>query len=308
VNNTITVIGSYSVGMFFKGHALPNPGETVNGYEFFEGPGGKGSNQLITSAVMGANTKFVARIGNDRYGTDALNMYKKYGIPTDLIKIDETAGTSVGAILIDSEGRNLINIVSGANGNLSTEDIDSALPHVKDSFIVGFQLENPVDTVMYGIKNLAESGIRTLLDPAPATVLPEDIYSSIYYLKPNEHEAKILSGIEVVNTDTAKEACQWFKDKGVNTVIITLGEQGSVIMDSDGCRSLQAMKVNTVDTTGAGDIFSGSMMAMLAKGMYIDEAVRFASAAAALSVTRFGVVDAIPAYIEVVDFLKNYKG
>jgi len=165
--------------MFFKGYVLPNPGETVNGYEFFEGPGGKGSNQLIAATVMGADTRFVARIGNDRYGADALKMYEKYGVSTDLIKIDGSVSTSVGAILIDSEGRNLINIVSGANGNLSPQDIDESTPFIADSDIVGFQLENRLETVAYGIQKLAKLGVKTLLDPAPAVPLPEELYRDI---------------------------------------------------------------------------------------------------------------------------------
>jgi ribokinase len=300
----VTIIGSYSAGLFFTGDALPRPGETVNGHEFFEGPGGKGSNQLIAASVMGARTRFVARVGADEYGRKALGMYEAYGISTELIRVDETAPTSVGAILIDREGRNLINIVAGANGNLSRGDINAAAPYIKDSFVVGFQLETPLDTVAYGLKTLSEAGVRTLLDPAPAAPLPDELYPYIYYLKPNEHEASLLSGIEVTGKDSARAACEWFLEKGVHTAVVTLGEQGAVIMEEGKCVHIPAPKVQTVDTTGAGDCFSGSMMARLAAGGSIENAVRFASAAAALSTTKFGVVNAIPTIEEVKKFME----
>lgn len=303
----VTIVGSYSTGLFFTGDVLPKPGETVPGNSFFEGPGGKGSNQLITAHIMGADVQFVARIGKDDYGQKALNMYKEYGIPTDLIRIDEDEPTSIGAILVDKDGNNLINIVSGANGKLSYFDIDEAIPYIKDSFVVGFQLETPVDTVSYAIKKLSTLGVHTLLDPAPAIPLPEDIYPFIYYLKPNEHEATTLSGLHVFDIETAKAACNWFLEKGVHTVIITLGEQGAVIAVGNEYIYVPAPKVNTVDSTGAGDCFSGTMMARLAAGDSIKSAVEFASVSAAISTTKLGVVNAIPSVSEVEKFMEENK-
>ena len=300
----VAIIGGYSTGLFFVGDVLPNPGETVTGNDFFEGPGGKGSNQLLTAAIMGANPYFVARIGADEYGKKALRMYKSYGISSDLIYVDESLPTGVGAILVDKSGQNMISIVMGANGKLSAEDIDNAFPTIKDSSIAGFQLETPLETVFYGLKKLSAAGVRTLLDPAPAMPLPDEIYPYIYYLKPNEHEASVLSGIDVSDVDSAKSACRWFLNKGVHTAVITLGEQGAVIMDAELCVHIPSPAVKAVDTTGAGDCFSGSMMARLAAGDPIEDSVKFANAAAALSTTKFGVVESIPTAEEVRRFME----
>jgi len=173
---TVTVVGSYNVGLFFKGQRLPALGETVIADEFMEGGGGKGSNQAVAAALLGANTRFIARIGNDKYGKDALSMYKKFDIATDMIKIDTGIHTGIGSILIDEDGRNLISIVPGANFNLCREDIDKAEEAIKNSSIVGFQLENRLEIVDYAIRKVHSIGVKTLLDPAPAVKLPEKLY------------------------------------------------------------------------------------------------------------------------------------
>ena len=305
MSKTITVIGSYSVGMFFCGDVLPKPGETVNGTKFFEGHGGKGSNQAFAAALMGADTRFIARVGDDKYGHAAIAAYKQYGVDASLVKIDSNADTSIGAILIDADGRNLINIVPGANGNLSPADIDEILPMVKDSEIVGFQLENKLSTIQYALEKFSALGVKTLLDPAPAVPLPDDLYKHIYYLKPNEHEAYLLSGIQVTEEQSAYTAGRWFLDKGVNTVIITMGEKGSVIMTATESFFVPAAEVDVVDTTGAGDCFSGTMMAALAEGQSIKDAVVLASYSAALAVTKAGVVNALPTREEVEKFIRG---
>lgn len=295
----VTIIGSYNVGLFLKGETLPSEGQTVIGNKFYEGGGGKGSNQAIAASKMGAKTVFVGRIGNDGFGNDALEMYKRFDISTDMVSIDKSIHSGVSVILIDKNGQNSIMVVPGANFNLSREDIDKAMGAIEDSFVVGFQLESNFDIVEYAIKKASSMGIRTLLDPAPAMKLPEDLYKHIYYIKPNEHEAAILSGIQVIDVESAGKAGKWFLERGVNTAIITLGKRGSVLVTNDKTQHFETPALTLVDTTGAGDTFSGALMAALSKGKTIEEAIVFANCASAISVTRYGVVDAIPDLSEV---------
>jgi ribokinase len=305
VQNTVTVIGSYNVGLFFKGEALPNPGETVIGAKFYEGGGGKGSNQAIAAAMMGANARFIGKIGKDKYGQDAIDLYDRVGVSSELIKIDDTIHSGISVIIVDKDGQNLISVVPGANFKLSKEDIDDTLEEMKDSFVVGFQLENNFDVVEYAIKKIDAQGLKTLLDPAPARELPDDLFPHIHYIKPNEHEASVLTGIQVTDKGSAEKAGHWFLDKGVNTAIITLGEAGSILVSDKQTTHFPAVPVKAIDTTGAGDCFSGALMAALAKGSPIDEAINFASCAAAISVTRLGVVESIPNLEETEAFMKE---
>ena len=290
----ITVVGSYNVGLFLKGDRLPTTGETVTADSFVEGAGGKGSNQAIAAARFGARTTFVGRIGADGYGRYALDLYRRLGISTDLIAVDEGTHSGISIILIDRDGRNMISVALGANLRLSPADLDRALPAIKESFVVGFQLENDLDTVLYGLRAAREAGTLTFLDPAPATPLPDDIYPCIDMIKPNETEARILTGIDVRDVPSAAAAGAWFLERGVGTAIVTLGAAGVVLVQREGFRHFPAPSVRAVDTTGAGDVFSGSFLAALSAGQAMAEAITFANAAAALSTERIGVVESIP--------------
>lgn len=299
----IMVIGSYNVGLFLKGKDIPKPGETLIGDTFTEGGGGKGSNQAVAAGKLGAQTLFVGCIGNDKYGKDALKMYDELKISTEYIGVDDGIHTGVSVIFIDEQGNNSIMVVPGANYHMTIEDIDAAVPAMEKSMIVGFQLENSLDVVLYGIKKAHDAGARTLLDPAPAQKLPDEIYPYISILKPNEHEATMLSGIEVTDEESAAKAGEWFTKKGVQTVIITLGSKGAVLVEKGNHTFFPGMKVDAVDTTGAGDCFSGALMAGLAEGMEMDEAIRFAHVAAAISTTNLGVVEALPSLEQVLSRL-----
>ena len=292
--NYITIVGSYNVGLFFKGKEHPKCGETVIGDSFLEGGGGKGSNQCIAATRLGANVRFIGCIGDDKYGKDALTMYKNEGVNTDGIRICNDIHTGIGVILIDSHGQNMISIIPGANYYLSTKDIDNAVPILKESFIVGFQLENDIKIVEYGIKKCAELGIEVLLDPAPAQKLSEDIYPCITYIKPNESEAETLTGIHVNSKKTAFEAANWFKERGVGKVLITLGDQGVAYSDKNGEKFYPVSNDKAVDTTGAGDCFCGAFMAKISSGSSIDNAIVFAIMAAGKSVTKLGVIESLP--------------
>jgi ribokinase len=304
-DSKVVIIGSYNVGLSMKGERFPELGETFTADQFFEGPGGKGSNQVIAASVFGADTSLVGCIGSDKYGKDALEVYKKYGISTEYVKIEPEIHTGVAFILIDKDGRNMIEIAPGANLRLTATDIESAEQEIRQATIVGFQLEGDVGLVDYGIRKVHSLGIKTLLDPAPAVKLKEDLYPQIDYIKPNETEARILTGIEVYDPDSAEKAGKWLTDKGVETAIITLGDKGSMVVNSSGSKYFQAPNVTARDSTGAGDIFCGAFMSALAENREIDEAIEFASHAAALSVTRFGVVESIPSLEEVKEFMSR---
>jgi ribokinase len=308
MSNQVTVFGSYIVALFMTGGPIPQPGETVVAKEFFEGPGGKGSNQAIAASRAGARTGFLAKIGNDKYGNDALTMYRENNVDTSLILVDEEAPTGIGFVTVDPHGENAISITLGANDTITSSEIDTMIPKVADTNIIGFQLENNVDAVEYAIKRARKEGITTLLDPAPVKTLSSDIYQYIDYLKPNEYEASQLSGIKVDSKDNAAKACSRFLEKGVRNVIITLGKEGCVFMGNDKKTPhfLEAYSVDkVVDTTGAGDSFSGALMAELSRGSSLEEAIAYSLAAAALSVTKFSVVDALPTEKEIRQFMKR---
>ncbi|MBE6631613.1 MAG: ribokinase [Ruminococcaceae bacterium] len=299
----ITVVGSYNVGLFLKGENIPKVGETLIGNSFTEGGGGKGSNQALAAGKLGADAVFVGCIGNDSYGKYALSLYKSIGVSSEYIRVNDSIHSGISVIFIDSKGNNSIMVVPGANYSLSKEDIDNAFSVMNESAIVGFQLENELDIVAYGIKRANESGATVLLDPAPAQKLPDELYKYIHIIKPNEHEAYSLSGIKVTDEKSAEEAGKWFISKGVRTAIITLGDKGAVLVEKERTAYFPSVEADAVDTTGAGDCFSGAFMTALSEGKTIDEAIRFAHVAASISVRSLGVVEALPTRAQVEELL-----
>ena len=306
-STSVTVIGSYNVGLFFRGGHLPAIGETVIGDEFYEGAGGKGSNQALAASRFGAITTFIGRIGLDRYGDDAVATYKAMGVDARRIIVDPTTHTGISVILIDDVGRNMIVVVPGANANLCDSDLDRHVDVLQASRIVGFQLENRLDVVAYGIRLAHGMGVLTFLDPAPAVALALDLYPEIDFIKPNETEAAALTGLPVTTLAEAERAAQWFVDRGVGTAIVTLGERGVTVVSTEGPRHYEAPPVDSIDTTGAGDTFAGALLAQIGGGATVDDAVQFANHAAALSVTRLGVVSAIPETEEVLAFMHGRR-
>jgi ribokinase len=299
----ITVIGSYNVGLFLKGDQIPNVGETRIGDTFVESGGGKGSNQALAAGRLGSSVVFVGCIGNDSYGKYALSLYESLGVSTDHIRIEDGCHSGISVIFIDEKGNNSIMVIPGANSCLSKKDIDNAVGAMEQSFIVGFQLENELDVVLYGIKKAHEVGAKVLLDPAPAQKLPDEIYPYINIIKPNEHEASFITGIDVFDVESAEKAGKWFVSKGVEQAIITLGDKGAVLVEKENSQFFPSRKVSVVDTTGAGDCFSGALMTALAEGKSTSQAIEFAHVAAGIAVSSFGVVEALPSR-EQVEALK----
>jgi ribokinase len=303
----VTVIGSYNVGLFYKAERLPGVGETVIGNQFWEGGGGKGSNQAIAASRLGARVHFIGRIGNDKYGADALAIYERFGVSSKNIRIDPETHSGISVIFVDQNGHNQIMVVPGANFELQPEDIAAAESVLAGSCIVGFQLENHLAIVDYAIRKVHSMGVATLLDPAPAAKLPEDLYPCIDYIKPNETEATTLTGISVADPASAEKAGRWLLEHGVGTAIVTLGKEGAVLVTRNRTEYFLPPEVDATDSTGAGDVFAGALMAAISQGMSIEEAIVFSNQAAALSVTRLGVIDAIPSQSEVMASFATLK-
>jgi ribokinase len=301
----ITVIGSSNTDMIIKVPRLPKPGETVLGGKFSTAPGGKGANQAVAAARSGGNVTFVARVGDDIFGEQALKGFKEDGINTDFIIKDKDAPSGIAEIFVSEDGENSIAVALGANLNLSVYDVIAAKEAILASDILLMQLEIPLKTVQYAAKLAFDNGVRVILNPAPGQPLPIEILKTISILTPNETEAAMLTGIKIEDEGAAEDAGRILMSKGVNKVIITIGKKGALILDSSGSELVGGFKVHAIDTTAAGDIFNGALAVALAEKKNIWEAVKFGNAAAALSVTKLGAQPSAPKRKDILEFLKN---
>ncbi|MBR4994723.1 MAG: ribokinase [Alistipes sp.] len=306
---TIVVVGSSNTDMVVKTSHLPAGGETVLGGDFFMNAGGKGANQAVAAARYGNRVVFVAKTGDDLFGRQVRESMKQDGIVTDYVFVDKEHPSGVALITIDSNAENCIVVASGANMHLTPADIDVAADEIKSASIVLMQLETPVETVTYVAKMAAEAGIPVVLNPAPAPAEPlsEELLKSLYLITPNRSEASRLTGIEVKDMLTAQRAAQALYDMGPRNVIVTLGSDGAMVYDGAMFMRVEARKVEAVDTTAAGDTFNGVLVSVMSEGRSVIDAVREASAAAAISVTRMGAQPAAPTREEVQEFLRKKK-
>ena len=297
----IVVIGSTNTDMVVKASHLPAGGETVLGGEFLMNAGGKGANQAVAAARYGNRVVFVAKTGNDLFGERVRSSLREDDIVTDYVSIDPLHPSGVALITIDARAENCIVVASGANMYLSTADVDAAREEISAADVVLMQLESPIETVTYAARMAAEAGVKVVLNPAPAPdkPLPEELMRSLYLITPNRSEASRLSGIEVKDMESAREAAKAILDRGPQSVIITLGGDGSLVYDGQEFTFIEATKVEAVDTTAAGDTFNGVLATMVAEGCGLVDAAREASVAAAISVTRMGAQPAAPTRGEV---------
>jgi ribokinase len=295
----ITVVGSCNTDMVIKADRLPIPGETVLGGKFFMNPGGKGANQAVAAARMGGNVTLISKTGNDVFGKQSVMLYDNEHIQTDYIFSDPNNPSGVALITVDSNGENCIVVASGANANLCPADIDKAIPEIEQSYLVLMQLEIPIETVEYVAEIAVRKDIKVILNPAPARALSDKLLSKLFIIIPNRSEAEILSGIKVTDLEKARMAADIISAKGVNIVVITLGSEGALIKEYDQYHFVEAVKVDAVDTTAAGDVFCGTVCVGLAEGKTIIEAVKMAAKAAAITVTRMGAQSSIPYRSEI---------
>jgi ribokinase len=298
----ICVVGSSNVDLTFRTSRLPRPGETLGGEAFHLGFGGKGANQAVMAARLGARVTLVSKIGRDVFGEQSLQNYRTQGIATQHVLVDEQRSTGLAAIVVDAQARNCIIVVPGANLGLSPEDVQKALPSIRTADVMLCQLEVPVATTLEALRVARAAGVRTILNPAPATPLPEDMLPLADLCVPNETELEALSGCPVADLDQAEAAARVLLGRGAGRIIVTLGERGSLIVDARSAEHIPAVPVTAVDSTGAGDAFIGSLGVFLAEGLALAEAVRRANAVAAISVTRAGTQASFPIRAEIEGF------
>jgi ribokinase len=307
MGNKIVVVGSSNTDMIVQTPHIPRPGETILGGTFNTAAGGKGANQAVACARAGGQVTFVARVGADMFGDQALQGFREDGINVDFVTKDESAPSGVALIIVDDQGENSIAVASGANGNLSVSDVEAAAEIIKAAGIVLMQLETPIETIEAASALAVKHGVKVILNPAPAQALSDALLKQVSILTPNETEAEMLTGIGVQNEADAKKAAQALVDKGVTHVIITLGAAGAYVYSDEFSGMVPGFKVDPVDTTAAGDTFNGTPAVALAEGKSLAEAVTFANAAAAISVTTLGAQPSAPKREAVEAFLEKNR-
>ncbi len=302
----IIVVGSSNTDIVVSTKKLPSPGETVLGGEFDLIAGGKGANQAVAAARAGSDVMFVTKIGNDYFGKKALEGYKKDNINLDKICIDNDKASGIAVILIDeSTGENSIVVAPGANSALSISDIRKVEQEIALADIVLVQLEIPLETVEYVLKIANENKVKTILNPAPAQALSDELLAMVDIITPNETETEILVGIDPGEDQNLIEASDKLLSKVREAALITLGEKGVYFASGNGENSLiPSIKVKAIDTTAAGDVFNGYFASALAEGKGFIEAIETANKAAAISVTKKGAQPSIPT-IDNVNQLKS---
>ncbi len=303
----IVVVGSSNTDMVVKSQRIPLPGETVTGGQFVMAPGGKGANQAVAAARLGAEVSFVARVGRDIFGEQAVEGYDKEGILTDLILRDPENHTGVALIMVDDQGENLISVASGANHALTPQDVERAAERIQTANVVLLQLEIPMETVQFAARLAAEAGAQVILDPAPAPDAPLDdaLLRDVACLTPNESEAERLTGRPVRDEATARAAAEKLLQSGARRVIITLGAKGALLAGEGQTVLVPGYTVEARDSTAAGDAFNGGLGSALARGLPWEEAVLEASLVGAFSVTRLGAQPSLPAADELGRFAET---
>jgi ribokinase len=263
-------------------------------------PGGKGANQAVAVARLGGNACFIAKVGNDIFGKQAIQLFYDEGIDTRYLVSDEAFPSGVALITVDQNGENSIVVASGANANFFPSDLSSALEEILRFDIVLMQLEIPMETILFVAKTVSKENIKVILDPAPANELSNELLHYIDIITPNQTEAEVLSGIKITDVDSAKEAALVIYAKGVKNVIVTLGALGAVVCQEGNMYLVRAPVVKAIDTTAAGDVFNGALAVALSEDKPLIKAVEFACMVAALSVTRIGARSSIPSRNEVL--------
>lgn len=296
----IIVIGSSNTDMVVKTNKFPMPGETVMGGEFYMFSGGKGANQAVAAARMGGDVTFICKIGDDIFGQRSVEEFEKEGINTRYIEKDFEKASGTALILVNDNGENEIVVASGANERLAASDIEAAEKAFVEADVVLLQLEIPVDSVLYAARKGFEHGKKVILNPAPARQLPNELFGYLYLITPNETEAALLTGITVEDGVTASKAAEIFLSKGIQNVIITLGKKGAYFQNSNIKLMIDAPIVQAMDTTAAGDTFSGAITVALTEGKDWESAIKFAIEAASISVTRMGAQASVPYRNEIV--------
>ena len=295
----IVVLGSTNTDMVIAGKKIPVPGETISGGTFLMNPGGKGANQAVAVARLSAKRGqcvFIAKVGDDLFGRETAVRMKKDGIDAKLV-VDRRNPSGTALILVAPNGQNVISVALGSNGTLSPKDIAKFRTDIEGAAALLMQLETPIETVAAAVKWASAKGVPVILNPAPAAKLPKDLYRCLDWITPNETEAELLTGVKVTDAKSAQKAVDVFVKRGVKHVVITMGIKGAYCGDCG--RIFPAKKAKAVDCVAAGDTFNGAFVVALAEGKSCAEAIAFAQAASAISVTRPGAQSSIPFRREV---------
>lgn len=291
---SILVIGSSNTDMVIRVPNLPLPGQTVLGGNFEIFAGGKGANQAVAARRAGAKVRFLAAVGNDNFGRDAIDTCTAEGIDTSLIQVLEDIASGVAMIFVSDSGENSIAVAPGANGHLSPQTLHRQKDLLDDTSVLLLQLETPLETVTTAIELAFQQGTPCILNPAPATTIADDVLAKLFCITPNETEARLLTGISVTDVHSAERAADVLLQRGVKNVVITMGDNGALLRNAELTHHHKAESVTPVDTTAAGDTFNGVLAAAVGEGLSLQEAVQLAVAAATLSVQTAGAIASIP--------------
>lgn len=301
----IVVVGSANSDYLVRGARLPLPGETVQGDTFLEAPGGKGANQAVAAARLGARVTLVARVGRDRRGDALIANLEAEGVDTSYIVRDDEAPTGAAVILVGQGGQKQILTAPGANHRLVIADVEAAAEAIAATKVVLAQLEAPIEVVTAAFRLARQSGAKTVLDPAPAVPLPDELLQLIDVIRPNSSEAEVLTGVSVTHYESAKTAANLLLERGVGAVTVQAGELGNLLVSPEGECRLAKLPVESIDATGAGDAFAAGLATLLAEGVPFSEAGAFANAAAAIATTGFGAQTALPTRSQVQALLQQ---
>jgi ribokinase len=296
----IVVIGSSNTDMICRVPHIPKPGETIMGTDFLIVQGGKGANQAVAAARAGGDVTFIACVGNDLFGKQAIASYTADGIDTSCIELKEGVPTGVALINVADSGENSIAVAPGANARLTPQGIDSFREAILSADIILMQLEIPIETVYHVVRMAYAAGIPVVLNPAPARAIDPEILPMLACITPNEHEALLISDIRPPDTASVSDMAAEIQAKGPKSVIITLGSEGALYRDGQMEERVAGIPVQAVDTTAAGDTFNGYLVVEMAKGKSMHEAIALANQAAAISVTRMGAQPSIPKFYELI--------
>ena len=290
----ITVVGSFAVGMTIRASKLPIFGETMLGTDFDMGPGGKGSNQAVATARLGARSSLLAMVGTDKLASIATDLYSAEGVDASLVIRRAERATGVGFIILNAKGENFIILDMGANELLDADAVEAAEAQIAASDVVMTVLEVPTPAAARAMELGRKHGATTILNPAPARALPTSIFELVDYLTPNESELRILLNLPANDPRSSEELAGELRRRGVRNVITTLGREGAMILTDTLNLRVPAIRVEVTDTTGAGDAFNSGFAVALAEGRDLIEAVRFGVACGGLACAKLGVIPSLP--------------
>jgi ribokinase len=304
--NRIVVVGSYNKDLTIRTNQLPKKGETVLGKLINSGPGGKGANQAVAATRAGAEVSFIANVGMDHNGDDAIETLHNQGVEVRLVKKDKDLPTGMATIVVNSQGENCIVVIPGANSNLTPQDIIQFEHEFSNFDLMLLQLESPIETVITAASLAQKNGIKVILNPAPAQNFSTELLENINIITPNRIEAELLTGMKINSESSMKNTSSFFHEHGVELVLITLGAEGVFVSYNGFNELIHAHEVDVVDSTGAGDVLNGVFAAILNNNFSgLKESALFASQAATLSVQKVGAQPSIPFLSEIHTFIKS---